>query len=159
MLNSAYVRKEERTKKVVDLFSEGCAPSVGVQVRQRELLARRAREIERLLDSIDVELKVDRESAIVLLSEATGLLEMAVEDIAIIREMDNTFGGGRRKAKLAERLEKGVAYMLGIFSVASSGENLSEYNWKLIERDVQEVLGISRAVSDVFGVTECAKAA
>lgn len=159
MLNSTGVRKEESTKKVVDLFSDGRAPSVGAQVRQRELLAIRAREIERLLDSIDVKLKIDRESAIVLLCEATGLLEMAVEDIAIIREMDNTFGGGRREAKLAERLEKGVAYMVGIFSVASSGENLSEYNWKLIERDVQEVLGISRAVSDVIGVSEFAEAA
>jgi len=46
-----------------------------------------------------------------------------------------------------------------MFSVASSGDNLSEYNWKLIERDVQEVLGVARAIGDEVDVTELAEAA
>jgi hypothetical protein len=89
---------------------------------------------------------------VAMLAECTGLLECAVEDIGRIREIDEKFGGDVRRvprvAKLAEKLEKGMAYLLGIFSVASSGENLSPYNWKLVERDIQMVLGISRAIDD-----------
>lgn len=154
--------KKKQSNNVVDLFEDVHVPSEAAQAKQRGLLARRAKEIEELLDSVDVRLRVDRESAISLLCEATGILEIAVEDIAIIREMDNSFGGGRRLpqvAMLAEKLEKGVAYLLGMFAVASSGNNLSAFNWKLIERDVQEVLGISRAVGDAVGVREFADAA
>jgi hypothetical protein len=79
-------------------------------------------------------------------------LEIAVEDISRIREIDERFGGNGRRlprvAKLSEKLEKGLAYLLGIFSVVSSGENLSRYNWKLVERDVQMVLGISHAICE-----------
>jgi hypothetical protein len=79
-------------------------------------------------------------------------LEIAVEDISRIREIDESFGvRGRQVARVATlslKLEKGLAYLLGIFSVVSSGDNLSPYNWKLVERDVQMVLGISRAIED-----------
>ena len=116
-----------------------------------------------LLDRLDIELKVDRERAIAMLAECTGLLEIAVEDIGRIREVDETFGkGGRRVprvAKLAEKLEKGLAYLLGIFSVVTAGENLSPYNWKLVERDVQMVLGISRAIGDEVSPTALPAAA
>jgi hypothetical protein len=105
-----------------------------------------------MLDKLDAVLRVDREQAISLLAEFSGLLELAVEDVSRVRDIDESFGGkGRRVprvAKLAEKLEKGMAYLVGIFSVAGSGENLSTYNWKLIQRDVQNVLGIAQSIGD-----------
>lgn len=139
---------------VVDLF-ENETPKQAAALRaseQRDRLAGLAARLADMLDQLDVELKVDRERAVSLLAEYTGLLEMTVEDISRIRDIDEKFGGhGRRLprlAKLAENLEKGLAYLLGIFSVASTGENLSPFNWQLIERDVQAVLGITRAIGD-----------
>ena len=139
---------------VVDLF-ENETPKRAAALRtseQRDRLAGLAARLADMLDQLDVELKVDRERAVSLLAEYTGLLEMTVEDISRIRDIDEKFGGhGRRLprvAKLAENLEKGLAYLLGIFSVAGSGENLSPFNWQLIERDVQAVLGITRAIGD-----------
>lgn len=59
-------------------------------------------------------------------------MEMTVEEISHIRDIDERFGGSGRQlprvAKLAENLEKGLAYLLGMFSVVSSGENLSPFN-------------------------------
>jgi hypothetical protein len=119
---------------------------------QRELLADLARKLSAMLDKLDCELKVDRERAVSLLAEYSGLLEIAVEDISRIREIDERFGGSARRlpriAKLSENLEKGLAYLLGIFSVISAGEDLPAYNWKLVERDVQTVLGISHAICE-----------
>jgi hypothetical protein len=115
-------------------------------------MAELAHKLSEMLDKLDCELKIDRERAIALLAEYSGLLEIAVEDISRIREIDERFGArGRqtpRVATLAAKLEKSLAYLLGIFSVASTGENLSPYNWKLIERDVQSVLGVARAICD-----------
>jgi hypothetical protein len=155
MVNTAHsARSREGKGKIVDLFGKQApAESAGLRAAvQRERLTKLARDLAEMLDRLDVELKVDRESAVTMLAECTGLMERAVEDIGRIREIDERFGGDVRRvprvAKLAERLEKGLAYLLGIFSVASSGENLSPYNWKLVERDVQMVLGISRAIDD-----------
>jgi hypothetical protein len=142
------------TGEVVNLF-DNHAPRRAVALRtseQRERIAELAQKLSEMLDKLDVELKVDRERAVALLAEYSGLLEIAVEDISRIREIDETFGAkGRqtpRVAALAAKLEKGLAYLLGIFSVVSTGENLSPYNWKLVERDVQVVLGVSRAICD-----------
>lgn len=140
---------------IVDLF-DNRAPSYGAALRareQRERLSRLAKEVAEMLDALDVSLKADRERAVSLIAEYCGLLEVAVEDLACVRDIDETFGGqsGRkpsRLAGLAEKLEKGLSYLLGMFSVVSSGENLSPFNWKLIERDVQRVLGISQAIGD-----------
>ena len=139
---------------VVDLFNNE-TPKQAAALRaseQRDRLAGLAARLADMLDQLDVELKVDRERAVSLLAEYTGLLEMTVEEISCIRDIDEKFGGhGRRVprvARLAENLEKGLAYLLGIFSVASTGENLSPFNWQLIERDVQAVLGTSRAIGD-----------
>jgi hypothetical protein len=140
--------------EVVNLF-ENQAPKRGSAFRaseQRERLADLARRLSEMLDKLDCELKVDRERAVSLLAEYSGLLEIAVEDISRIREIDERFGGSERRlpriAKLSEKLEKGLAYLLGIFSVVSSGEDLPAYNWKLVERDVQTVLGISHAICE-----------
>jgi hypothetical protein len=142
------------TGEVVNLF-DNHAPRRAFALRtseQRERMAELAQRLSEMLDKLDVELKIDRERAIALLAEYSGLLEIAVEDISRIREIDETFGAkGRqtpRVATLATKLEKGLAYLLGIFSVVSAGENLSPYNWKLIERDVQNVLGVSRSICD-----------
>jgi hypothetical protein len=142
------------TGEVVNLF-ENRAPKRASELRtdeQRERLAEVAQKLSTMLDKLDVVLKVDRERAIALLAEYSGLLEIAVEDISRIREADERFGATGRQtpriATLAANLEKGLAYLLGIFSVVSSGDNLSPYNWKLVERDVQMVLGISRAIED-----------
>lgn len=157
--------KCEPAAPVVDLFSkQGPVQTAGWRAgEQQERLGKLADTLAMLLDRLDIELKVDRERAIAMLAECTGLLEIAVEDIGRIREVDETFGkGGRRVprvAKLAEKLEKGLAYLLGIFSVVTSGENLSPYNWKLVERDVQMVLGISRAIGDELGPTALPAAA
>ena len=157
--------KCEPAAPVVDLFSkQSHSQSTGWRtVEQQERLGKLADTLAMLLDRLDIELKVDRERAIAMLAECTGLLEIAVEDIGRIREVDETFGkGGRRMpriAKLAEKLEKGLAYLLGIFSVVTAGENLSPYNWKLVERDVQMVLGISRAIGDELSPTDLPAAA
>jgi hypothetical protein len=138
--------------EVVNLF-DNQAPKRASAFRtneQRERLADVARRLSEMLDKLDCELKVDRERAVSLLAEYSGLLEIAVEDISRIREIDERFGGNERRvpriAKLSQQLEKGLAYLLGIFSVVSSGEALPPYSWKLIERDVQMVLGISYAI-------------
>lgn len=100
---------------VVDLFSKD-GPSLTAEwrgVEQRERLGKLADTLATLLDRLDIELKVDRERAIAMLAECTGLLEIAVQDIGRIREVDETFDkGGRRMpriATLAEKLEKGLA--------------------------------------------------
>lgn len=154
MTSIALERKTLPGGEPVDLFSDR-APRQGAALRaieQRTRLAALAGELAEMLDKLDCELKVDRERAIALLAECSGLLEIAVEDISRIREIDERFGGRGRRipriAKLAEKLEKGLAYLLGIFSAAGSGENLSPYNWKLIERDVQGVLGTSLAICE-----------
>jgi hypothetical protein len=147
-------KTSEGNGAVVDLFGKQ-APSESAALRaagQRERLAKLSSDLAEMLDRLDVELKVDRERAVAMLAECTGLLEIAVEDLGRIREVDERFGGDKRRlprvAKLAEKLEKGLAYLLGIFSVVSSGENLSPFNWKLVERDVQMVLGVARAIDD-----------
>ncbi len=149
----------------VDLFDNE-TPKRAAAMRaseQRDRLAGLAARLADMLDQLDVELKVDRERAVSLLAEYTGLLEMTVEDISRIRDVDEKFGGQARRlprvAKLAEDLEKGLAYLLGVFSVASTGENISPYNWKLIERDVQKVLGTSRAIGDELAPAELKQAA
>ena len=160
-VNHENMQKGKR-KNVVDLFHKIQAPMAAAQVRQRERLAIRAKEVEELLDNIDLALRGDLDSAINRLVEATRQLEEVAEDVAIIREHEDTFGRGSkdvRLAKLAEKMEKGVAYLLGMFSVATTSKNLSSYNWKLIERDVQEVLGTSRAIGDEIHGEELALAA
>lgn len=151
--------------EVVDLF-ENQAPQGTARLRagaQRETLAALAAKLTDMLDKLDCELKVDRERAVSLLAEYSGLLEIAVEDISRIREIDDKFGGNARRtprvAKLAEKLEKGLAYLLGIFSVVSSGDNLSPYSWKLVERDVQMVLGISHAICEEISPAQVKEAA
>jgi hypothetical protein len=142
------------TGEVVNLFDDR-VPRRASALRtseQRERLAELAQKLSVMLDKLDCELKVDRERAVSLLAEYSGLLEIAIEDISRIREVDEKFGGkGRRTprvATLTEKLEKGLAYLLGMFSVVSAGEDLPPYNWKLLERDVQMVLGISRAICE-----------
>jgi len=153
------------TGEVVNLF-ENRAPQRASALRtneQRERLAELAQKLSTMLYKLDVVLKVDRERAIALLAEYSGLLEIAVEDISRIREVDERFGATGRQtpriAALAANLEKGLAYLLGIFSVVSSDDNLSPYNWKLVERDVQMVLGISRAIGDEVTPQELKEAA
>lgn len=157
--------RESSTAEVIDLF-ENRAPKRGSALRtneQRERLAEAAQKLSTMLDKLDVVLKVDRERAIALLAEYGGLLEIAVEDISRIREVDERFGAtGRRTpriATLAANLEKGLSYLLGIFSVVSSGDNLSPYSWKLVEQDVQMVLGMSRAIEDEVMPQELKEAA
>ncbi len=48
----------------------------------------------------------------------------------------------------AEQLEKGLAYLLGVLSVAVTSDNLSPYNWRLVEREVQEVHSIAGHLQD-----------
>src|SRR3989304_4441671 len=154
MTQLTLVSGKRARRDAVDLFDNE-APKRAAAVRasdQRERRAGLAARLADMLDQLDVELKVDRERAVSLLAEYTGLLELTVEDISRIRDIDEKFGGHGRKvprlAKLAEDLEKGLAYLLGIFSVVAVGDSLSPYNWKLVERDVQKVLGVSRAIGD-----------
>jgi hypothetical protein len=159
------LNRESTTGEVINLFENGVPKRASVlgTNEQRDQLAELAQKLSGMLDRLDVELKVDRERAIALLAEYSGLLEIAVEDISRIREIDENFGGhGRqvgRVATLSLKLEKGLAYLLGIFSVISSGDNLSPYNWKLVERDVQMVLGVSRAIEDELLPRELKEAA
>ena len=160
MKNISPQRRVAETASVVDLFDKG-APTYGAALRareQRERLSQLAKEVAEMLDALDIALKVDRERAISLIAEYCGLLEAVVEDLACIRDIDETFGGRGRKvpriAGLAEKLERGLSYLLGMFSVASSGENLSPFNWKLIERDVQKVLGTAQSIGEEGDVAE-----
>ena len=140
------------THEPTDLF-QVAFDSTGNQHRlqeQTERLSERAKEVAEMLDRLDGQLSVDREQAVAMLAEYTGLLELVLEDIRVIRDIDESFGGCSRRrspiAQLSLQLERGLAYLLGIFSVVSSGEELPVYNWTLVQRDVQEVLGTSRSV-------------
>lgn len=137
-----------------DLF-QVAFDSTGNQHRlqeQTERLAIRAKEVAVMLDRLDGQLSVDREQAVAMLAEYTGLLELVLEDIRVVRDIDETFGGSSRRrsplAQLSLQLERGLAYLLGIFSVVTSGEKLPDYNWTLVQRDVQEVLDTSHRVLD-----------
>ncbi len=48
---------------------------------------------------------------------------------------------------------------MGVFSVVSSGEVLPVYNWKLVHRDVQKVLGVSEEIAALESAKEFKKAA
>ncbi len=119
---------------------------------QTARLSERAKEVASMLDRLDGQLSVDREQAVAMLAEYTGLLELVLEDIRIIRDIDESFGGRPRRrsplAQLSLQLERGLAYLLGIFSVLSSSEELPDYNWTLVQRDVQEVLDTSLKTLD-----------
>ena len=165
IMRTTQQKGSEQGGNVVDLFKSD-APQKEAALRacgQRERLGVIACELAAMLDRLDIELKVDRETALSMLAEYTGLIEIAVMDLGRIRELDDKFGGqGRRVpriAKLAEKLEKELAYLLGVFSVASSGEPLSPFSWKLIERDVQTVLGVSRAIEDEVSIPPFREAA
>ena len=71
---------------------------------------------------------------------------------AAVRDIDEQFGGRSDRspsiARQAEQLEQGLAYLLGVLSVAVSSENLSPYNWRLVERDIQEVHAIAGDLQD-----------
>ncbi|MCA9233368.1 MAG: hypothetical protein KDA57_22175 [Planctomycetales bacterium] len=136
--------------EVINLFGSrlGEIASEHCRQEQQERLLKRALEVAEMLDQLDGQLSVDRERAVAMLAEYSGLLGLVVEDIRAIRDMDESFGGrqgGQPKlAGLALQFERGIAYLLGVFSVVSSGEVLPVYNWKLVHRDVQEVLGTSQ---------------
>lgn len=156
-------RKEERHP--FDLFNQrfaGCADELRLQ-EQRERMIERAKEVAEMLDRLDGELSVDRERAISMLTECTGLLELVLDDIRCIRDIDESFGAGRGRqpkiAALSLKLERGIAYLLGMFSVVSSGEELPVYNWKLIRRDIQDVLGTSQRIAELEAPVELPLAA
>lgn len=158
--------EQERNRQdggnLVDLFAENMATSEAQSLRQREMLVSKAKQIEDLLEEIEELLRFDRERALALMAEATGMLEQAAEEIAIVRDVDPSFGVGRNASPvggLALHLEKGVAYLLGIFSVATNGPEIPEFNWRLIERDVQEVLGTTKMVGNELDAMEFALAA
>ena len=156
-------RQEQREDN--DLFAEefaGQTNELRIQ-EQRERLVERAKEVAEMLDRLDGLLRVDREQAISMLTEYSGLLELVVEDIRSIRDIDEDFGGRTPRqlvfASQALKLERGLAYLLGIFSVVSSGDEMPVYNWKLVHRDVQEVLCISQSISDSGNTADLPKAA
>ncbi len=156
---------KQRESEDTDLFDGEFAGQASELRRQeqRDRLMRRAKEVAEMLDRLDGLLSVDRERAVSMLAEQTGLLEMVVEDIRSIRDIDEEFGARTRRqpeiACKALKLEQGIAYLLGIFSVVSSGEVLPVYNWKLVQRDVQEVLGISHDIVALEEPFEMRKAA
>jgi len=85
-------------------------------------------------------------------AEYLGPLETAAENLSRVRDIDEQFGGSHtrpsRMAIQAEQHEKGVAYLLGVLSVAVTSDNLSAYNCRLVERDVQEVHSIAGHLRD-----------
>ena len=164
-MDSTLQQNAPEDDKVIDLFRSR-APRGASTLRkrsQRQMLAELSQKLANMLDSLDAVLKVDRERAVSLLAEYSGLLEIAVENISRIRDIDESFGSkGRRMPKialLADKLEKGVAYLVGICSAAGCGENLSPYNFKLIERDVQSVLGVARTIEGLLSPAATKEAA
>lgn len=141
-------QQQKREEKPTDLFGSDLPAEAG-KLRtneQRERLAKLADELAELLDDLDSRLRADRGRAVPIVAEYLGSLEAAVENLSMIRDIDEQFGGPGnrppRTAHLAEQLEQGLAYLLGVLSVAVTSENLSPYNWRLVERDVQEVHAI-----------------
>lgn len=141
-------QQNRREEKPTDLFGSGLPVEAGKlrTSEQRERLARIADELAELLDELDSRLRADRGRAVPIVAEYLGPLEAAAENLSSIRDIDELFGGPSnrppRSARMAEQLEQGLAYLLGVLSVAVSSENLSPYNWRLVERDVQEVHAI-----------------
>lgn len=137
-----------------DLFGSGL-PAEASKLRtseQRERLAKIADELAELLDELDSRLRADRGRAVPIVAEYLGPLETAAENLSRVRDIDEQFGGrGDRSPSMAHQagqLERGLAYLLGVLSVAVTSQNLSPYNWRLVERDVQEVHAIARRVQD-----------
>lgn len=129
---------------------------------QKEQTVGHAQEVAAMLGEVDAELSVDRERAAAMLAEYSGLLELVLEDIRQIRDIDESFGGGRRNSKLASlalKFERGIAYLVGMFSVVSSGEELPDYNWRLVQRDVQEVAETANRITEEFSDSEIKLAA
>jgi hypothetical protein len=117
---------------------------------QRERLAKIAEELAELLDELESRLRADRGRAVPIATEYLTPLEAAAENLSAVRDIDEQFGGlsHRPTARMAEQLEKGLAYLLGVLSVAVTSVNLSPYNWRLVERDVQEVHAIAGNLQD-----------
>jgi hypothetical protein len=149
------MQRKSESGDTTDLFDTAFATNVdALRVQeQRERLIERATEVAEMLDRLEGQLTVDRERAISMLIECTGLLELVLDDIRCIRDIDESFGAGRERtpkiARQALKFERGIAYLLGIFSVVTSGEDLPAYNWKLVSRDIHEVLGVSRRIADL----------
>jgi hypothetical protein len=159
------IPNKNRNDDTSDLFNKEFATHADALrlQEQRERLVAQAREMAELLDRLDGQLSVDRERAIAMLAESTGLLELVLEDVRSIRDIDESFGAGNRRqprvARQALKFERGIAYLVGIFSVVGSGEELPVYNWSLIRRDIQDVLGIARRIVDLEQPAELAEAA
>ena len=141
-------QQSRREDKATDLFGSRFAGQAS-ELRtseQRERLAKLADELAELLDELDARLRADRGRAMPIVAEYLRPLEAAAENLSSIRDIDERFGGPSnrppRAARLAVQLEKGLAYLLGVLSVAVTSENLSPYNWRLVERDVQQVHAI-----------------
>jgi len=142
----------QREEKPTDLFGSGLPAEAGKlrSSEQRERLARIADELAELLDELDSRLRADRGRAVPVVAEYLGPLEATAETLSAVRDIDEQFGGSSHlpTARQAEQLEKGLAYLLGVLSVAVTSENLSPYNWRLVERDVQEVHAIAGNLQD-----------
>jgi hypothetical protein len=142
-------QQNRREEKRTDLFSTSLPAEAGElrSSEQRERLARIAEELAELLDELESRLRADRGRAVPIAAEYLAPLETAAENLSRVRDIDEQFGGRSdrppRMAHQAEQLEKGLAYLLGVLSVAVTSDNLSPYNWRLVERDVQEVHAIA----------------
>ncbi len=143
-----------RKESSIDLFGSDL-PAEASKLRtseQRERLAKLADELAEILDDLDARLRADRGRAVPIVAEYLGPLEGAAENLSSIRDIDEHFGGLCRRppkmAGLAEQLEKGLAYLLGVLSVAITSDNMSPFNWRLVERDVQEVHSIAGRLQD-----------
>ena len=148
------IKGGQTTLDQVNLFDQqGTGWSVAKRLReqeQRQRLQKLAEQLAEMLDRLDHEVRSSPERAASSVSEYAGLLERAVEDVCEIRDIDEEFGRRYRRhnamVSLAERLEKGLNYLVGVFSVVATSSNIGHYNWRLVQRDIQEVLSLCRAI-------------
>ena len=127
----------------LDLFerSKEGAADVHRQQHLRMLLAEKAKQISDLLDGLESVIGSDRERAMSMLAEYSTLMDDASSEVSSVRRISEEL----EEAILhddALRLERGIRYLIGLFSAMSSGEIQSDYDWKQLELDVRELLGL-----------------
>lgn len=113
--------------------------------RRRVQLAQRAGEVAGMLDRVDSLLSVDREQAVTTLAEYSGLLELVLEDLRTSTD-DESPAGANRDPGIAEQFQTQLNYLIGVFSLVASGEEPPTYDWRMVQREVQEVLGTAERI-------------
>lgn len=131
-----YEPQNEDDWSTVDLFEN--ASKIAMYERkcaQREELHGIATKLDGMFQSLSNELLLDRERALALMAEYTGLFDDLVSQINAIRD-----GGiGKGLEELAERLEQGLQFLIGCFTAHQPTRKTWRLDRTEIKGNIQKV--------------------